>query len=77
MGRTHVHQHDTNDDVAILGGDIQLQANHLESVQETKDLGLSDTYRKNLHSRLGHIIEWWKTNYPDYYDVGVKLLSEQ
>ncbi len=68
-GRTHVHQRDTNDDAAILGGDIQLQAEHQESVQETKDLGLSDVYRNNLRNRLGHIIEWWKTNYPGYYDV--------
>jgi hypothetical protein len=72
-----VHQRDTHDDVAILGGNIQLQAEHLESVQETKDLGISDTYRTNLRNRLGHIIEWWKANYPGYYDVGVKVLSEQ
>ena len=76
-GRTHVHERDTDDNVAILGGDIQLQTEHQESVQETKDLGLSKVYRNNLRNRLGHIMEWWKIHYPGYYDVGVKALSEE
>jgi hypothetical protein len=47
------------------------------AVNATKTKESSDATRKGHHRRLKKMIEWWMTEYRDYYDVGTRALSPQ
>jgi hypothetical protein len=76
-GRIRPHERNTGDDnVEILGANIAVSAEHTASVKATERQDLNEKNRRNYRNRIKHIYEWLKTEYPEYYNVGVIELSE-
>jgi hypothetical protein len=67
----------TDDTAVVLSADVEVQAEHLRAVNATKTKESSDETQKGHRRRLKKMIEWWMTEYPDYFDVGTHALSPQ
>ena len=68
------------DDTAVLvlgGADVEVRAEHLSAVNATKTNESSDDTQKGHRRRLKKMIEWWMTEYPDYFVVGTRASSPQ
>jgi hypothetical protein len=74
-GRLRVHERETSD-APVLGSDIVLHQIHQRSVEETRNHEKAEKTRKEHRSRVKRMCAWWKTHYPNYYEVGVRALSE-
>lgn len=74
-GRVRIHERDTND-VPILGASIEVQEGHQRSVENTEDHEKKDKTRRDHRNRLKAMYEWWKDEYPEYYSVGVKEMTD-
>jgi hypothetical protein len=61
----------------ILGGDIQIHQNHLESVQQTSNFRISMKCMQEYRRRNAKVIEWIKSEYPDYYLLGTTPVTEE
>ena len=57
----------TDDTAVVLGADIDVRAGHLSAVNATKTKESSDETRKGHRRCLKKMIEWWMTEYRDYY----------
>ena len=71
-GRIHPHQRDANFSGNLLGDDIVLDESHVTSVQSTEQFTLDVDTKRNHQNRIKHIYTYWKTEFPAYYNVGVK-----
>ena len=76
-GRIQPDQRNTNDSAPIIGLGIEGSEQHKASLSETKSYAFQLKTVRNYRNRLGHIMNFWKTNYPEYYTAGVKVLSEE
>jgi len=76
-GRTHTHQHQTDDAMPVLGADIAIHDEHRASVRQTKSRDRELTTKRDMCNRLKHIMDFWKEKYPDYYTIGVHELTEE
>ena len=77
-GRILPHQRDTNDDVPIIGADIQPDAADRAAVRATKQKQVTDNLRRDYRNRIMHIVTYLKDKYPTYCDAGgVRRLSAQ
>ena len=74
-GRIRAHQRDTNDATATLGADMPTPADLEERYNETTELSMSTTCRRNYRQRLARIIRFWKAEDVAYYRVGVKEVA--
>jgi hypothetical protein len=76
-GRIHPHQRDANFSGNLLGDDIVLDESHVTSVQSTEQFMLDVDTKQNHRNRIKHIYTYWKTEFPAYYNVGVKELTSE
>ena len=67
----------TDNTAVVLGADVEVRAEHLSAVNATKTNESSDDTQKGHRRRLKKMIEWWMTEYPDYFVVGTRALSPQ
>lgn len=74
-GRILPHERDTNDDIEILGTELQIE-NFNEDIQGTLQHEMKDSTRKNYRNRIQAIVRYWKDNQQDYYNIGVREVSE-
>ena len=63
-GRILPHQRDTNDNAAILGGDLAPGGDYHENYNETVKHEMSDKARKEYRCRIVRISEYWKKHCP-------------
>ena len=77
-GRIRPHERATNDEVAILGANVSVSAEHSASVRATEQKDLTVEVKRNYRNRLKHIYKFWEQSYPEYYEVGVcELTSDE
>jgi hypothetical protein len=76
-GRIRPHDRETDDSAPILGADIEVQVVHRQGVRTTEQRGLNVVTKRNYRNRLKEIYTFFKTAYPEYYNVGVQELSEE
>ena len=74
-GRIHPHQRDANFSDNLLGEDLVIPGDHVETVQATEKFSIDEKTKKNHHNRIKHIYQWWEKELPDYYNVGVRRLT--
>lgn len=75
-GRICPHERDTNNDAPILGADIEVQDQHSSSVRETERHDATVKVKREHRNRIKQVYEFWKTEYPEYFSVGVTELTE-
>ncbi len=76
-GRIRPFERETDDSVAILGADLEIQAAHSQGVRNTEQRGLVVRTKRNYRNRIKEMYVFFSLNYKDYYDVGVQKLSEE
>ena len=77
-GRILPHQRDTNDAVAILGEDLDdIGTNFQQNYNEVKKHEMGDKCRREYRCRIVRICEYWRKNFPDYYAIGVKKVTDE
>jgi hypothetical protein len=74
-GRIRPHERET-DNSAILGADLEIQAAHSQGVRNTEQRGLNLTTKRNYRNRIKEMYIFFSLNYKEYYNVGVRKLSE-
>ena len=66
------------DDTAIpVGAEVAVRPEHLRALNATKTKENADETRKAHRRRIKNIIKWWMSEYPDYFEVGTRLLSAE
>jgi hypothetical protein len=66
------------DDAAIpVGAEVEVRPEHLRALNVTKTKENADETRKAHRRRIKNIIKWWMTEYPDYFEVGTRILSAE
>jgi len=76
-GRIHIHERDVNDQVPIIGETLDLGEDFHESLQGTLSKQMDDRTRRNYRNRLKRMMEFWEKNHPEYYQAGVRDVTEQ
>ena len=76
-GRIHVHERDVDDSAAIINADAQILVEHAEDINETEQNAMQDKTRRECRLRINRIIKWWMQTYPDYFENGTRVLSEE
>jgi hypothetical protein len=76
-GRIRPNERETNDNVAILGANLDIQVEHSQGVRDTEQRGLDLTTKRNYRNRIKEIYTFFAKNYPEYHSVGVRELSEE
>ena len=73
-GRIRPQQRETNDLIPkLLGADLlPLPEGLLLKVNETKKHSMKDTCRRDYRNRIKKIIDFWKVEDPQYYEIGVR-----
>ena len=77
QGRIHTHQRDTNDVTPVLEDKFLVDHEHQEIVQTTENLEINVALQIEYRNRIGHIYKFLQSEYPDYYAVGVRVLTEE
>ena len=66
------------DDTAIpVGAEVEVRPEHLTALNVTKTKENADETRKTHRRRIKNLIKWWMTEYPDYFEVGTRILSAE
>jgi len=76
-GRIHPHQRDTNDNVTVLGDNLESPNDLAARVNETMKVTMTDGCRRNYRQRILRIIEFWRQEDPEYLAVGVRQVTEE
>jgi hypothetical protein len=75
-GHIRPHERETNDSVAILGANLEIQAAHSQGVRNTEQRGLVVRTKRNYRNRIKEMYIFFSLFYKDYYSVGVQKLSK-
>ena len=73
-------QRNTNDTVPIIIGSTLLPAvdNSVnDALHETISQGMSQATRRNYRCRISKIIQHFKDHFPEYYQIGVRQLTQE
>ena len=77
-GRIHVHERTVDDGTNILHAGATLAEEHTTEITATEQAQMEDRTRKEYRNRIRHIYIWWMVEcYPDYFEVGTRLLSNK
>lgn len=78
-GRIRVHERNINDEAAVIGGEIELSAEHRADVVATEQRVMEDKTRREYRNRIKRIYEWLQgsADYPDYFEQGVRVLTAE
>ena len=77
QGRLTVHDRETDSHTAILGQNVQISESHMNSILTSTRFEMKDSCRRDYRSRINRIVKWLLANYPDYHDVGVRVLTAE
>ena len=76
-GRIRVHERTVDDGTDILHVGVILADEHTTEITVTEQLQMEDRTRKEYRNRIWHIYRWWMESYPEYFDIGMRKLSEK
>ena len=75
-GRVHASERPYDDQTPIIGENIRISVPHSLELAETKQNDTCLKTKREHRNREGHFIEFLRTNYPDYYEIGTRELTE-
>jgi hypothetical protein len=76
-GRRRTHERTTNDSDVIIGSALDIDATHSTEVRHTNKKGMTNRCRRDYQDRIKKICYFLEKNYPEYYAVGVRVLSQE
>ena len=76
-GRIRTTQWKTNDADGLLGNDVITADEHQELVRNTENLEINVKLQNEYRNRIQHIYKFLEEKYPDYYAIGVRVLTEE
>jgi len=66
----------TDDTFEQIAPYLEVRTEHISAVNATRTRESQVKTRKGQRCRLNILINWWRTEYPHYYEVGTRLLNE-
>jgi hypothetical protein len=75
-GRIRAHERDTDDTNAILGEGMAMRAEDLAKIRHTEEQNKEKKTKIDMRNRLKHIYTFWQANYPEYYRLGVRPVTD-
>jgi hypothetical protein len=76
-GRVHSHQRPHDNSVPILGQNLSdIGEDYDNALHDTVRRGMDDKCRKDYRRRQLKIVEYWEKSCPQYYEVGVREVTE-
>ena len=61
----------------MLGDDVEIETEHQELVRNTEKLEINARLQNEYRNRIAHIYKFLEEKYPEYYKVGVQVLTEE
>lgn len=74
-GRIHLHQRNTDDASELIHANMVINAEHAAAIDETNNKEMDDKTRKEYRNRIRHIYRWWMQYYPEYFEIGTRVLT--
>ena len=74
LGRIRPHERDTDNTTEVIGNNLAIDGYENE-IHGTMCHDMSDNTRKNWRQRIKKIIAYWKSNHPQYYQMGVREVT--
>ena len=75
-GRIHPHQRNADLTGSLLGDNIALGEIYVSNVQSTEDFKIDIKTKRTHRNRIKQFYSFLETEFPDYYEIGVRELSE-
>ena len=77
-GRIRVHERTVDDEAELIGGAIELSAEHRNDIVETEQMDMADKTRREYRNRIKRIYKWLmnSTDYPGYFEEGTRLVTQ-
>jgi hypothetical protein len=67
----------TDDSFAAIGADVEVHTEHTSALNDTKQRENAKKTRSEHRNRLKNLIDWRRTEYPEYFEAGTKVLSQR
>ena len=75
-GRIRVDERVVDDESPIIGANIAVDQAYVVGIVQTEQASMSDKCRKEYRNRIKHIYRWLMEKYPDYFEVGTRVLTQ-
>ena len=77
-GRIRVHERTVDDEAELIGGAIELSAEHRNDIVETEQMDMADKTRREYRNRIKRIYMWLRnsTDYTGYFEQGTRLVTQ-
>ena len=76
-GRVYPHERDADDVSPIIGGDLPAPRDLEAKYNATLNKEIRDATRQDYRRCIRVIINFWKENHKDYYELGVRNVDEE
>ena len=77
QGRIHPHQRNADFSGNILGENLERDGSYVSNVQETEQHSIDYKTKRAHRNKIKQIYEFWKEKFPQYYDLGVRILTQE
>ena len=77
QGRIHPHQRNADFSGELLGEDIDHDERYVSNVHATEQHSINYKTKRAHRNKLKQMYEFWQENFPCYYEIGVRALSEE
>ena len=67
----------TDDSAVTIGAEVEVRPEHVAAMNVTKTKESSSEMRRGHRNHLKKLIQWWMMEYPDYFEVGTRVLSAE
>ena len=71
-----LHNRTVDDAAGIIDAGIDVANEHYKEIRVTEAKQMEDRTRREYRNRIKHIYRWWMETYPQYFEVGTRVLSE-
>ena len=76
-GRIRTADRNTHDTLNLLGDNVDVDDEHQTLVRNTEKLEINVKLQNEYRNRLAHIYKFFEEKYPEYYEVGVRVLTPE
>ena len=76
-GRIRVHERTVDDESELIGGAIELSAEHRNDIVETEQMEMADKTRREYRNRIKRIYTWLmkSKDYTAYFEQGTRIVT--